>query len=130
MSTPQTDLWQEAFNAFKAHHRGNDDEQATLNRIAAKCLAKRADAAVTNSFDPSNCEIREEHLALDQLNELERYHDRRVPSRDVEPVIVLEYEGRRVLIDGNTRVNKWLSEGGTRLRRAIVIKPASERSAS
>jgi hypothetical protein len=123
-------LWRVIYQAFAAHRRpGEPDSQTALNRIAAKCIAKRQDTPVTESFDPPNCRAREETLSVEELGLLETYHGRANPVWNVEPIIVLGYHDRRIVIDGNTRVNKWRAEGGSRARRAIVIEPKETASA-
>src|SRR2546430_8600351 len=119
------ELWAQVYESFKWHVNAFTDSgpQDTLNRIAAKCMTKKADAVATRSFDPSNCFLREARLSPEQLTQLDRYHERRVPQFEVEPVVVLRYEGRGIVIEGNTRVNKWCAEGGSRLRSVIFIEP-------
>jgi len=119
----QDELWQRALASFERHSTSArpQDLQFALNRIAAKCIAKQL-APVTQSFDPSNCILHEEQLSPAQLCALERYHDRAVTKNDREPVVVLLYQGRRIVVDGNTRVNKWCAAGGLRLRSVIFIE--------
>jgi len=119
----QAQLWQRVYALFKWHVNPRTDAgpQEALNRIAAKCITKRSDAIAIRSFDPSNCTLREARLSPDQLAGLERYHDRRVPICDIEPVVVLLYEGREIVIEGNTRVNKWCGEGGSKPRAVIFV---------
>jgi hypothetical protein len=111
------ELWDKARAAFAAHQlRGIDHTpQLALNRIAAKCLGI--------SFDETSCAIREELLALDDLNTLEVFHDKDVPSQDHEPIVVLSFCGKRYVIDGNKRVNAWRKTGKPQTRRAIIIEP-------
>ena len=121
MSGGQNDLWAEALAAFEAHRIRttiDPDAQATLNRIAAKCLRF--------SFDGTTCEIREEALTLDDLKRLEVFHRDAKPGRDVEPIVVLSFKSKRYVIDGNKRVNAWRATGKPQTRRAIVIEPTDE----
>ena len=120
----ETELWQCIYRAFEAHRRAGElNAQTALNRIAAKCIARREGAPVTRSFDPSTSRAREEYLSPGELRRLESFHERASPLRDVEPIVVLVYEGRHIVIDGNNRVNKWRHEKASRPRRAIVIEP-------
>ncbi len=98
------DLWDRIYAAFAAHQQpGIDpDPQSALNRVAAKCLR----SAQRRSFDPSNCVVREVLISVDELRQLELYHEGASPLRDYCPIVILFYEGRRVVIDGNNRVNK------------------------
>jgi len=120
MSREQSELWEQARAAFVAHQiPGIDLEpQMALNRIAAKCLRI--------SFDDTNCAIREEVFNLADLNRLNVFHDKAMPARDVEPIVVLSFQGRQYVIDGNKRVNAWRKSGKQQTRRAIVIEPIDE----
>jgi len=120
----QEHLWRRALASFRNHAIGAEpsDLQLALNRIAAKCIARQP-AAVTQSFDASNCSLHEERLSPGELCQLERYHERAATDRDDEPVVSLLYQGRRIVIDGNTRVNKWCTAGRSRLRSVLFIKP-------
>lgn len=114
--------------SFEGHRKAakERDTQITLDRIAAKCITKQEDAKPIRSFDASNCVVREERLSVDQLCQLDRYHNSAVPNWDVEPIVVLAYEGRNIVVEGNNRVNKWCAEGGSKLRSAIFIEPMGE----
>jgi hypothetical protein len=97
-------LWRQVHAAFHAHQiRGIDrTPQMAMDRIAAKCIGL--------SFNPDNCDVQEEVLSLDDLKKLKRYHKEANPQRNGDPIIVLVYGGHRFVIDGNKRVNKWVSE--------------------
>ena len=114
------DLWNRIYAAFEGHRilATDPDAQAALNRVAAKCLHLEQ----RRSFDPSNCVVREELLSVDALRQLELYHEQAFPLRDDPTIVVLSYEGRRVVVDGNNRVNKWLKAGGSEPRGAIIIE--------
>jgi hypothetical protein len=113
-------LWAEARAAFEGHRQPprDPDAQAALNRIAAKCLRL--------SFDDTNCAIWEETLNLDDLNRLNVFHRNASPARDGEPIVVLSFQDKRYVIDGNRRVNAWRALGKPQNRRAIVIQPTDE----
>ncbi len=110
-------LWERVHDAFKAHQIEGIDHttQMALDRIAAKCIRL--------SFNLLNCTVREEFLSLDDLRGLKRYHDEDQPSQDWGSIVVLVYKGERVVIDGNKRVNKWVKEGSSERRSALVIEP-------
>ncbi len=117
MSDPDA-LWARVYAAFEGHKQPPIDPtpQATLDRIAAKCIRV--------SFAPSNCTVHEEFLSLDELRQLKRYDEKDDrPHREDGSIVVLVYEGERVVIDGRRRVNKWVNEGSTEPRSALIIEP-------
>ncbi|MBI3356128.1 MAG: hypothetical protein HY038_05055 [Nitrospirae bacterium] len=90
--------------------------QETLDRVAAKCIRV--------SFNPKNCKVRQETLSFEDLKGLKRYsEDDHHPSWEVDPIVVLVYQGRRFIIDGRRRVTKWVNEENTTPRRALIIEP-------
>ena len=111
-------LWERVHDAFKAHQIEGIDHttQMALDRIAAKCIRL--------SFNLLNCTVREEFLSLDDLRRLKRYDEKDDrPNRESGSIVVLVYKGERVVIDGNKRVNKWVKEGSSERRSALVIEP-------
>jgi hypothetical protein len=110
-------LWDQVRAAFEAHQIPGIDHtpQMALDRIAAKCIHL--------SFNDSNCTVREQALSLDDLRHLRCYHDNAHPERDGDSIVVLVHEGQRFVIDGNKRVNKWVKEGSTERRSALIIEP-------
>jgi hypothetical protein len=71
-------LWDRVRAAFKDHRTSIDQTpQPALNRIVAKCLGL--------SLDPSNCDVYEERLTLEELRQLKRYSENHPnPHFDVE----------------------------------------------
>jgi hypothetical protein len=57
------------------------------------------------------------------LDELQVYHQRANPYPTNEPVVVLVFRDRKVVIEGNNRVNMWRSESGSGPYPAIVVTP-------
>ncbi len=115
------ELWRRIHAAFDAHRQATDkDAQAALERIAAKCLG----LASPKPFNRSNSLVREEMMSAALLNDLVRYHERTRPLRPCGPIVVLLHQGRRVVIDGNNRVNMWLAQNAPGPFYAIVIEPS------
>jgi hypothetical protein len=46
--------------------------------------------------------VRQEVISAEDLGRLETFHERALPVRDVEPIVVLVYEGRHIVIDGKS----------------------------
>ena len=62
-------------------------------------------------------------MFLERLLELEVYHARTTGYPSIEPVVVIVWQDRSVVIEGNTRVNKWRCSGSTGPFPAIVVTP-------
>jgi hypothetical protein len=120
MSTDEATLWKSIHGQFR-HHRQSADRtpQDAMNRVAQKCLC----LAERRSFDPSNCTVRSLLLTKRELHDLRTFHCRTngYPSR--EPIVVLEWNGHRVVIEGNTRVNRWRAEAPDGPFPAIFVTP-------
>ena len=120
MSEPAA-LWDQVRAAFKAHQiKGIDHTpQMALDRIPAK--------GIRLSFNPDNCDVHEETLSLDNLTQLRRYSeddDRPADGyEDKEPIVVLAYQGQRIVIDGRRRVTRWINRNDPTLRRVLIIEP-------
>ena len=108
---------------MEGHRLPSDaDAQAALDRIAAKVLR----FPERRSFSPSNCSVREEPLSVEALRALQVYHRRASPQLDHDTIVVLQCGERRVVVDGNNRVNQWLATGSAEHRSAIIITPHEE----
>jgi hypothetical protein len=115
-------LWRRIYESFHFHRFSvkppDPDSQTALNRIAAKCIGVPG-----RSFDPSTCSVRAQVLSVEQLRQLRLHHTRSRPQRDEQPIVVLSFEGQLYVVDGNTRVNRWLADGSSQPRAAIIIEP-------
>ena len=117
MSDP-VELWRQIHESFEWHRiKGFDsDAQAAMDRVAMKCLGY--------SFNDTNCTVREELLKWASLHELKlRPGQTTEPRRLGGAIVVLVYEGKRFVIDGSRRVNKWIKQKSKGPFRAIVVEP-------
>jgi hypothetical protein len=111
-------LWDEVDRAFHAHWLPKEDQTATvnLNRIAGKCVLTR--------LQPETCTVHQETLTSEELKRLKLYDQSTTPpALEREPIIVVEIDGVRHVIDGRRRVMKWIREGSTQSRTAIIMVP-------
>lgn len=95
-----------------------------LNRLAKQGFPDLQNAGI--DFTPKNSEIKlEDKLTLSKLGNVEMYHDRaRNPA--VNPhLVIIRWNTKDYLIDGNHRVNYWrdTSFGGT--FSALIISLAN-----
>lgn len=119
-------LWQIVETALKAHHRGGRDRAYlfSLNRIFHKYV-ERDGLERAPLLSDQTCEITSHVLDRDELAEIELYHERSRPARQDGPVVVVEFEGVRYVVDGNNRLNQWLATDGPIEAEVIVIRPRS-----
>lgn len=122
MSDP-VELWRRIHESFKPHITEVDSNpQAAMERVAMKCLG----LTIRQPFHALNCTVREEILEWASLHELKRYHPRAEPRRPGGPIVVLLYEGKRFVLEGNNRVNAWIEQKSKGPFRAIVVEPHGE----
>ena len=57
------------------------------------------------------------------MHELRLYHSRAHPYHLNGPIIVLLYEGAKVVIEGNTRVNAWIVRQVEGPFSVIIVEP-------
>jgi hypothetical protein len=118
MSDADAVLWKQVDDAFEKHVV-YQAPLVNLNRIAARCLGLW--------FDSSTCTVREELLPLDELKKLKRYsEDDDRPAygyEEKEPIVVLAYQGQRLVIDGRRRVTRWINQNDPKPRLALIIEP-------
>jgi hypothetical protein len=122
MSDDGAHLWKRALAQFE-FHRQNTDPTAldAMNRIAQKCLY----LAERPSFSPENCTIRAASLTRTELSQLKRFHPRTKGYPSLEPVVVIESGSDLVVVEGNTRVNRWLEEGREGPFPTLIVAPAA-----
>ena len=111
-------LWDEIDRAFLKHGVHPDDQTPilNLNRIAGKC--------VLTWLCPENCTIHKEPIPFKDLQTLILFDKPdRPPAWDIEPIVVLQIDDKRYVVDGRRRVWMWRNDGVDRPRTAIVITP-------
>jgi hypothetical protein len=115
------ELWNRIHRAFdiSALARGDSSPQHALERIAQKCLG----LAQRSPFNSTNCSVRSEMLTSNDLGSLVLFHAKDRPARDGGPLVLLEFGGRRVVIDGNNRVNLWRTKQAPGPFEALIIVP-------
>ena len=117
--TDVSKLWDEALSLLDFHRKASD---ATPVDVVNRLVCERIAGALAVRLGPNTCAIREDYWPIDRLASTERKHQCDTPRHMIEPVIVVEYEGHALLIDGNNRVNEWLARGGNASRRVIVVR--------
>ncbi len=100
-----------------AHPQWGDREPMDVfNRLLAKNIKRndRADNTHCN-IQPSQIRSHREKWAIGELDKLTLWHSG-TGGRDFDcPIIVAEYLGSRLLLDGNHRINRWRENRDARL---------------
>lgn len=72
--------------------------------------------------------VREECWTTDQLKELDSKHTKTHDFDDPRPVVVVEYKNRKILVDGNHRVARWLKVGPHAEHQVLLISLQKEKN--
>ena len=116
--------------AMLAHHRkGEHTPEQTLNRLFSENLEKWHAELYPGrpQIHVGNFNARQECWIVTKLEKLKRGHkktDTNGPS-DL-PIIVVAYKGQTCLIDGTTRINKWVAEENEELHAVYVLEVVEE----
>lgn len=97
----QPALWQLVYTTIKPKRVETPNE--CINR-----LAKEYFAADHIWLSESSTSVSYEKWPMQQLAKVERHHRRMHEVDDDRPVVILERGARRVVIDGNHRITRWL----------------------
>lgn len=122
--TSEAELWTLAYATLIP--KRDDSRAETLNRLANE----RFDGMSALELNARTCSIREEVWATELFREVEPKHAGADPKRDGGVIIVVECRGRKLLVDGNNRVNRWLKEGSRDSHRVLVIECRGEQGDS
>jgi hypothetical protein len=94
--------WDLVFRTLKP--KATESPQECLNRLVRERISDKKLVV-----DASTATIRRDLLSTLELQRLKRKHDRTNDKDDRRPIVVVEYKGEPLLVDGNHRVNRWLS---------------------
>src|SRR5687767_13306843 len=95
------ELWDVVFRTLKP--KATETPQECLNRLVRERISDKKLVV-----DASTAAIREERWPTSELKRLKLKHDRTNDKDDRRPIVVVDYKGEPLLIDGNHRVNRWL----------------------
>jgi hypothetical protein len=91
---------------------------------ASECLNRLVRERVENKglrVDEETATVAHELWSTTRLHELDRKHDRTNKENDRRPIVVVVHGDRKLLIDGNHRVNRWLREATIDDHEVLVI---------
>lgn len=110
------ELWARALAAIPVKKK-DGTPQAALNRLANEYFRRKP----AESFDPSRCTIKEVALSPEELASLETHHTDGAPRYTGGAIVVVEFDGRRVVVDGNNRVNYWRAQRDNQPHMALIV---------
>ena len=92
-----------------------------FSRLVAKSI--RPDRWTTNThlvIESDQVQSRQEYRTTDALKKLKLGHDR-TAGKDCDcPIVIAEYDGVELLIDGTTRINRWIAKGDMQVHKVNV----------
>lgn len=91
---------------------------ACLNRLTNERLS-----GAKVALGPGTAVVREERWLTYELSRLERKHSKAHDFDDNRPIVVVEFDGRLILVDGNHRVTRWIASGHNVERQLLIIRP-------
>lgn len=113
----ERELWALAYGTLKPKAT-DPSPKACLNRLVRERISGRAPPEVNEI----TATIRRESWTLEQLQALERKHERVNDKDDNRPLVVVKYGDRKLLIDGNHRLNRWLAARSGGHREVLLIE--------
>jgi hypothetical protein len=117
------DAWRRVYDAFPNSELGPEASQRKLDRIARKCIIAAIGHSPLETYSPTTCDVTEQVITREDLNRLLRFHDRAEHKGKTTPMVVVELEGQRIVVEGNSRVNAWVKGTEPASRVALVISP-------
>lgn len=109
-------LWALVYETLRPK-KSDPTPNACFNRL----VNERLTGVPTVQVDERTAAIREEVWPTEQLSMLERKHEKKYEYEDDRPIVVVEYREKKLLIDGNHRVNRWLSKGVDGRHHVLLI---------
>jgi len=113
----ERELWALVYGTMKPKVT-DPSPNACLNRLVRERISGRAPPEVNEM----TATIQREFWTVEQLQALERKHERVNDENDNRPLVVVKYSHRKLLIDGNHRVNRWLAAQSGSQREVLVIE--------
>jgi hypothetical protein len=122
-------LWYHVTDALQYHRKKKKRTDATsidvLNRLTREAVRTETKEALKFSVTPSSSTIRRELWPIARLTALRTRHAKTEPKDETRPIVLVEWQGCFLVIDGNTRINKWRKEGQTGFHSVIIIAPSA-----
>ena len=110
------DLWAEVHRAF---HLFPDRTEAIAE--ADRIFRKDSKTFPIGFISESTCAVRREWLGLAELGELKRRHEEDMPLREGGPIVAVEHNGEKHVVDGTKRTNRRLKHRLPGPHEALII---------
>ena len=108
------DLWALAFATLKP--KASESARQCLNRLVRERIANKA-----LEVNEKTAVIQKDLWPTENLRILKRWHERTNNIDDPRPIVVVQYRDEMLLIDGNNRVNRWLSDSQISEHSVLLI---------
>ena len=120
-----SDLWKRIEAIFEWHQKPEKDTSSiqALNRLAQEQVQSHDLPPLAPLTDKTSFSVLAASWPINELAKLPRRHARTKPAYDAGPVVVLQHYGYW-LLDGNNRINKWISENSTIPHEVLIVKPS------
>lgn len=108
-------IFEETLNLLRYHFHPEWGDRTPFD-VFTRLLAKGARRPKWKQTDhervrPSRIASERQTRSTTELGKLVRGHTRDQPWNEAAPIIIALYRGQELLLDGTTRINKWLREG-------------------
>ena len=117
MSDDQAELWTLVYSTIRMKQGRDSSPYACLNFLANE----RRTGEGTILINEETAVVREELWTTDQLNTIEPQHRKIHDFEDDRPIVVFEHKNRKLLVDGNHRVARWIAQGKIRTHRILLV---------
>lgn len=124
MTDDQATLWALVYSTI----RMNKNRDTSLNGCLNFLANERRSGEGTVLINEETAVVREESWTTDQLTALDTQHKKMHNFDDDRPIVVFEHNNRKLLVDGNHRVARWLAAGVQKERRVLLITLRPARS--
>ncbi len=121
----ETYLWKEV-ERLLADGKNGEKAWPRLKRRCLEVLAKTDRLVFEPKFTPERCAIRYEKISPASLKALlvkeQANHDQQISTSTDEPLVIVEFRRKKILVDGKRRRFVWLKEKAPGPFPAIIVR--------
>lgn len=112
----QGQLWALVYKTLRL--KGSETPNECLNRLTNERLN-----VPRLRLDSKTTVVSLERWSIERLRSLETKHQTPYDFDDERPIVVIDLGERKLLVDGNHRVARWLMEGESKLYEVLLLHP-------